>query len=560
MKTKHLLNMIMLCMVLTLYHFTQGQSLQWVTIAGGDSSQCARELQVDDQGNVYTLGQFAGTVDLDPGPATQLATSFDFEDIYLQKLDPNGNLLWAGTFGGAWLQDGTGMALDSAGNIYITGGFDQTVDFDPGPGTSFRVSAGDADIFLLKLDPNGQFQWVKTMGGQLNDFGEGIALDPWGNICLIGNFEGIADFDPGFGNEILTAADSHDIFIAKYSPLGDFLWAGSCPGNRDVNFVRYEIATDDSGNVYTAGGFIGDTDFDPGPGTNLIVNQGLNDIFLLKLDSAGQFQWVKGYGSSGEDVAFALAIDDSQQVNFTGGFSNTVDFGGPSFTFPSQGSVDGFLAQVTPSGNTTWAVSFGGAGFDYAKSISVDAPGTVVVAGQFEDTIVLPNNTLVAQGSEDAFVLRGSLTGNYEYGVSYGGSDETTVEDIAIDNAGLMYLAGSFAGTTDFDFFGGGSLISSTDALDAYTLKTDLLTHLIDSEDLETSVYPNPSRDRVWVEVPELMSQGEWQLHNLQGSLIGRGFFGQKRFQIGLAEFPPGMYLLKIQTEGKNTTQKIIHH
>ena len=170
---------------------------------------------MDHQGNVYTTGYFEGSVDFDPGIGTNLLTSAGLIDIFVLKLDTSGNFQWAKSMGGNSNDAGCSIALDGSGNVYTTGYFLATADFDPGPGTTNITSAGLTDIFISKLDAAGNFIWVKGIGGTYTDRAQSIAVDNLDNIYTTGFFCETADFDPGEGTSTLTSAGLDDIFVLK---------------------------------------------------------------------------------------------------------------------------------------------------------------------------------------------------------------------------------------------------------------------------------------------------------------------------------------------------------
>jgi len=170
---------------------------------------------------------------------------------------------------------------DDAGNIYATGFFRGTVDFDPGPGVFNLSSPGGEAVFVLKLDAGGNFTWAKAMGGPLfNNWGYAIALDRLGNVYTTGFFIGPADFDPGPGSFILNSGGL-DIFISKLNNNGDFLWAKSA-GAAGVD-QGYGIAVDRFLNIYATGQFASTTDFDLETGTYLLTAIPVSDPYVLKL-------------------------------------------------------------------------------------------------------------------------------------------------------------------------------------------------------------------------------------------------------------------------------------
>ncbi|MBT3208179.1 MAG: hypothetical protein HN704_04700 [Bacteroidetes bacterium] len=130
-------------------------------------------------------------------------------------MDHSGNFVWAKTFGGSNDDKGNSIAIDVTGNIYITGNFKNTVDFDPRSGISNLISNGGNDIFIMKLDSSGNFVYAKNIGGSYDDSGFSLALDTSANVYITGSFTDITDFDSGIGVFNLTSNGNEDIFITK---------------------------------------------------------------------------------------------------------------------------------------------------------------------------------------------------------------------------------------------------------------------------------------------------------------------------------------------------------
>jgi len=241
---------------------------------------------------------------------------------------------FAVTFGGTSSDGGEGIAVDSSGNSYITGYFQGTIDFGGGDVTS----AGSNDIFVLKLNSSGTFQWVSTFGGTSSDGGEDITVDSSGNSYITGYFKATVDF--GAGN--VTSAGSDDIFVLKLNSSGTFQWVSTFG---DTSFdVGRGIAVDSSGNSYITGYFGGTVDFGGGD----VTSAGGYDIFVLKLNSSGTFQWVSTFGGTSVDRGEAITIDSSGNSYITGYFQATVDFGGGDVT--SAGNNDIFVLKLNSSG------------------------------------------------------------------------------------------------------------------------------------------------------------------------------------------------------------------
>ncbi len=178
-------------------------------------------ITTDANGNIYTTGAFGGTVDFDPGPDVQNFTAIGVIDIFIQKLDADGNFLWIRQMGGANWECGNSIVADASGNVYTTGYFRGTADLDPGAGVQNFTAAGYGDIFIQKLDTDGNFLWAKHMGKTFNDEGTSIALDTDGNIYTTGFFGGTVDFDPGSDVQNFAAIGGKDIFVHKLDTAGN---------------------------------------------------------------------------------------------------------------------------------------------------------------------------------------------------------------------------------------------------------------------------------------------------------------------------------------------------
>ncbi|HET6991335.1 MAG TPA: SBBP repeat-containing protein, partial [Bacteroidia bacterium] len=302
----------------------QAPTFEWAKSVGGTGSDLGYSVATDASGNVYTIGLFTVIGDFDPGPATLNFTSAGGEDIFLTKLSASGNLLWAEQFGGTSDDEGTSVSIDGSGNVYIAGTFSNVVDFDPGPGVYNLTSAGAYDIFVAKLDAAGNFVWAKDLGGASYDFVLSLALDSSDNVYTTGVFENTADFDPGAATFNMTSicTAGGDMYISKLDSSGNFVYAKDIGGNQPGR--AYSITTDGSGNVYTSGYFQGTVDFDPGAGVFNLTPTGLHDLFILKLDSAGNFAWVKSIGGSLNDAAYYVKTDASGNIYSSGSFQLTV--------------------------------------------------------------------------------------------------------------------------------------------------------------------------------------------------------------------------------------------
>lgn len=257
----------------------------WAKTMGSTTGDVATCLTLDASANVYTSGYYTGTTDFDPGAGTFTLSTGGVNDVFVSKLDASGNFVWAKRLGGTTADVANDIAVDGSGNVYTTGYFSGTGDFDPGASIYTMASAGGDDVFVSKLDPSGDFVWAKHLGGTGYDWGNGINVDAIGNVYTCGYFDTSGDFDPNAGTSILNSVGGYDVFISKLNASGNFVWAKSF-GSLSSD-IGNDIASDVSGNIHTTGSFADNTDFDPNAGVFTINYSGFNDAFVHKMGTLG---------------------------------------------------------------------------------------------------------------------------------------------------------------------------------------------------------------------------------------------------------------------------------
>jgi len=295
-------------------------SYGWTNTYGGTSEDVARAIALDNDGNIFIAGYFNGTVNFGEGDVTSEGS----KDIFVTKVTNSGDYCWTKTFGGTGYDEAYGVAVDADGNVYVTGYFDNTVDFGDGD----RDAVGSYDIFLLKLDTNGAFAFAKTIGGTSSDYGWSVGVDDFGNVYITGTFYNTVDFS-GAGDEY-TSEGGEDIFLTKIKTDGTYCWTKTI-GNDDCCNTACGLGLDANGNVYITGYFGEDPlDFDPGEGEDEHETNGGRDIFVTKIDAYGNYGWTKTAGGSEgcEEGGRSVTIDADGNVYVTGTYKNTVDFGG----------------------------------------------------------------------------------------------------------------------------------------------------------------------------------------------------------------------------------------
>lgn len=370
------------------------------------------------------------------------------------------------------------MALDESGNVYLIGDFEQSVAFGSGADAIMLTSAGARDIFFAKYTPEGQMLWVRRIGGPNLDFCEGIGVGPDGAVFLAGYFEGSVDFDPGPGEFFLNSAGDVDVFIAKYTPQGELVWAYRI-GNEDVNVVS-GLALGPDGGLYICGYFYGAMDFDPNPQTQALrASNGSSDIFIAKYEqSGGALIWANTMGGVNIEEAVAVQVSRDGSVLLGGNYIGAFDFdpGPGEQVLPTYGQQDIFFAKFTPEGNLLWARGIGSPfGNDGLRGIASDADNNVLVCGFYRDEMdvnpLFGVQNLPFMASTEAFVAKYTPSGLLSWAkglISVGANDAWTVH---ADEANNVYVGGAFSASVDFNPGGGPAPLNSAGKQDGFVAR-----------------------------------------------------------------------------------------
>jgi len=446
---------LVLLTVLSTTIYAQDVNLNWANSIGGTFVDEGFAITTDAAGNVYVTGSYQVTVDFDPGVNNFNLTSNGLADIFIQKLDGGGNFVWAKSMGSTSFDAGLSITTDTSGNVYVVGYYSDTVDFDPGVNTFDLTSNGGLDVFIQKLDVNGNFIWAKSMGGVSFDYGYSITTDASDNVYVAGSFQDTVDFDPSVNTFNLTSNGNADVFIQKLDANGNFVWAKSA-GGTSIDKAN-SITNDATGNVYVTGSYFGTVDFDPGANTFDLTSNGASDVFIQKLDAGGNFIWAKSMGGTISDEGASITSDASSNVYVIGDYFDTVDFdpGADTFDLTSNGITDIFIIKLDAGGNFIWANSMGGISFDRGFSITSDASGNTYATGFFQDTTDFDPSAntfnLTSNGLGDIFIQKLDAGGNFIWAKSIGGTGFEGGNSVAKDASGSVYTTGFFQDTADFD-------------------------------------------------------------------------------------------------------------
>lgn len=401
--------------------YTSAGNFVWVKQIGNAAQNELKNIKCDASNNIYFTGQYSGSIDFNPGVGTNSLTSAGGNDIFIGKLDFNGNYVWAKSMGGTGDDRGEVIDIDNVGDVYTTGEFTgSAADFNPSATTNTLTSYGGLDIFLSKLDANGNYVWAQSMGGAGADYAKAIKINATNNVVYsTGTFSLTADLSPNSATSSWTATGQSDFYISKVSASNGIYMATKTIGGATSESAE-SIIVDASGSVYLTGNFTGACDFDPSALQYNLGANGIGDAFILKLDVNLLFVWAKQLGSLDQVIGSDIKLDSDQNIITSGIFNGTADFD-PSttstYTITDNGNAnyDAYIHKLDPNGNFVWVKTWGNTNSVGLNSITLDPSNNIYSVGEFFTTVDFdPSSTtsysLTSNGATDAFIHKLSCT------------------------------------------------------------------------------------------------------------------------------------------------------
>jgi hypothetical protein len=523
-------------------------------------------LAINTQGETYMASQLIGSIDVDPSPATSVlssGTGTSTSSICLSKFDQNGTWAWTKRMGNTIGQP-QALALDPDGNVYMSGMFKSTVDFDPGPGVVNLTSAGADDIFLAKFDPDGDHLWSCRFGtSQSAEGGWDLAVDASGNAYVMVSARGTIDVDPGPGVLPFTPAGQLTSII-KLDAQGGLVWARSVELN-GAAYSNWHIAADGSGNVLMTGQYSGaSVDVDPGTGTTYLPHDPArpNGVFIVKWDPQGELLWARGIAGA---IPGHLACDAEDNVLVTGNTINDVDLDpGPGVQMHAMGNATNtsWVLKLDALGAYVWSKMWSTNSIVQAKEVVTDQNGNVIIGGIYNAAMDLAPGPLVvpapqASNGSCSFITALDPYGSYLWSGELGaGQHDAYVEHMATAPDNSLRISGWFYGAMDMDPGPGsttytGPLTRQSTMLLSFA-GTNGPTGIPTTTNSTANLYPVPTDGPLTITHTEAIAL--INVRDLRGVLVSTERPGMQRASIDLSALPAGCYLVEIV--GKRTAEQ----
>jgi hypothetical protein len=395
-------------------------TLTWNTFLGGSGTDQSYGLALDGIGNVYVAGYSTST-----WGSPVAAYGGGGVDAFAAKLDSNGNLVWNTFLGGTGNDEAFKVALDGTGNAYLTG------YSDAGWGSPVRAYSGYYDVFVAKLDINGNLIWNTFLGsgGFGFDIGRSVAVDGIGSVSVVGYSSAT------WGSPVRAFGGVMDSFAAKLDASGNLLW-NTFLGGSAIDYGK-AVAVDLIGNVYVTGSS------DAAWGSPVVAYGSGTAAFAAKLDASGTLTWNTFLGSGGSNTGEGVAVDGIGNVYVAG--NSSAPWGSPVGSF--NGGEDAFAAKLDSSGTLVWNTFFGSNSTDTGEGVTLDGSGNVYVAGFSDATWGSPARAY--SGSFDAFAVKLDSGGTLIWNTFFGSASSDHGFGVAVDSSENVHVAGYSEATWD---------------------------------------------------------------------------------------------------------------
>ncbi len=462
-------------------------------------------------------------------------------DVVIVKYDAAGNLVWLKTAGGDENDQGNVIRYFN-GYLYVGGYFTDTAWFE----NTLLLGKGEADAFVAKYDLSGNLIWVKSGGGSNFDYVSSLDLDAQGNIYAAGSYESNMLFDT---THLTTPNLFTESFFCKYNNNGQLQWAKSTQGN-NANLIS-GLAHDRQNSFYVTG-FFG-SNFSMGNAT-VSSNSPSYDIFLARLDNDGNIKWLNTAGSNYEDAGNAVTVDGEGNPIMTGYFAGIASFGTNQVTYYDYNDV--FVAKYDSAGNNLWVRAGKGLQLDVGYGVTTDASNNVFATGVFQVSTTFSGHTITG-ADRDIFIVSYDPDGNLRWIDKAGGENTDCGLGVAVKPNGNVALCGYYIHTCTF----GNIALHYADGNDLFVAEyhPPVVNSIVDGKEEEDfAAVPNPISDYIRIRSESYpASNAHWRLFDISGKLLREDDFFSN-CTIGTSNLEKGVYFVEIMNPFAHQTIRVV--
>lgn len=404
----------------------------WTQQLAGAGYPSARDVAFDGGGNIVIAGSFQDELTI----ADSKLTGAGLDDIFAARFDGDGQLLWAHGWGGDGIDGAHALGVGPDGAIWLAGPFERTLAL----GDAELTARANPDVFVARLSPAGKVELAVQLTGTGTAQVDDLAVTADGGAVLVGFFDGtlaVAGLEP------LASAGMQDGYVAKLARDGTPQWAFAI-GGATTDYAK-AVAVNSRGDVIATGQFRGEAKL----GAATLRSAGAQtDIFLTTIDAeTGTPIWTKSFGGGGTDGAYAVAVDDGDNVIVAGRFDKAALFG--SSPLEPEGGFDVFLAKYNAAGDHIWSRRLGGPGADNVTDVAI-AGHVILVTGEFEGRARFGGDPLESAGRHDGFFAKYSAAGAPVWARRFGGEGQDQLDAVAMTADGAAAAVGAFHHSAEF--------------------------------------------------------------------------------------------------------------
>jgi hypothetical protein len=527
---------------------------------GGTSFSEGINMIITDDGSVYNMGNNIGEIETNLSAFNSRLPSKWGMCMYIQKLDPKGNREWIKNIQGTNDIKGLRMHRDVFGELIITGSFAGDIQFNSAPNSPVNKSVGDQDYFILKLDAQGNFKWVKTFGSKKREDIFDSNIDAAGNIYIIGFFSDTLDFDPtnAIINEIPVGIP-YNAFLQKLNANGNLEWVH----RYDLQILLEKVEIMENGHPVLLGRYADTCDLDPGPIENTFIPKGRSDIFLTRMNSNGDVVWINSYGGVGIEDGQGLKISESGEIFITGYFSDNMLINNKQLI--NNGNNDIFILRINKDGQHLWSSNLGTGTLEQSTDLFIDKNGNYYLNCLGYGSIDVDPGP-----AEFKYTFKSD---NSNYLIKYDNNNKPiwvyapesyasfVINQLIVDSDKNMFMTGSYHNVLNCSFDVNEKIpLYNSSLSNAYLIKfdTDQTTFVYqpDTND-QFAIFPDPVNDLLNIQTSAASKIIGVDIYNLNGiiNLSNKEHFA-KECNIDVSALQTGLYFLIVKTESGQITKK----